>query len=336
MRRIVLLLIVILTIEIASSQRLLRGRVLRARRMSFSPSVENEVSGKTNVFDFSELTKAATQASGNGRTSISSSINSQGTSTQLQATNGGSQASSFEQQSMKKQESQELRRDAQGNTSVNEKKSNEGHKVDASNKSLFKGNGSSSGDVSIHGVQADVYGSKGAALSNTFNKQEIQNSSSQNFIQKESPRNNRNYAPQPRPIPAPFQKPNPRQPNHFIPKPIGHKSYQRPKLINLKSNQNQNNSGARHKCGTKTQNKGKIQHYFSGSSSQNRNNQRKEQGSKNRTFQYASKPVKEKSFYTGETVTNTRNTIQKVSKNPPLISRPSSGGSIKVGSYFEE
>ena len=334
-------MIVILTIQIASSQRLLRaGRLLRGRmlsrglairRMSIAPS-DNQVTGKSNVFDFSELTKAATQASGNGRTSISSSINSQGTSTQLQATNGGSQASSFEQQLIKKQESQEIKRDKNGNTSINEKKSNEGHKVDASNKSLFKGQGASTGEVSIHGVQADVHGSRGAALSNTFNKQEIQKSSSQNFLKKETPRNNRLYKPQPRPIPAPFPKLIGRPPARFLPKPIGHKSYPPPKFPALKPNQKPNQNKIR--CGTKSQTYGRDRQSFAKSDSQNWN--QKERNNKNENYKHSNKQENQKPFYTGKTISNKETTIQRVSQNPPVNIRPSTGRAIEVGSYYEE
>ena len=335
MKKTISLLIVILTFKIASSHRFARIRSLNAAPFN------DDIFGKSQTADFSELTKAATQASGNGKTSISSSISTQGTSTQVQATNGGSQASSFAQKLNNKQESQELKQDGKGNTSVSEKKSNEGHQVEASNKSLFKGNGASNADINLNGVQADVYGSKGAALSNTFNKQEIKQSSSQQLIQKQQPQSNiRNVVPPPRPLPTPIPKPLPRPIPKQVPRPIpspqpnSHSNAQKKSCGNQQQahNQNQQNnsdyysntSNHQNRAGNKNLNHSQDDFY------QGNGNASRSGNSQNNSYQRNGNSV-----YTG-TVTNVNKTVQKVSQNPPYIAPPTRKPVVTVGSYYEE
>lgn len=132
-----------------------------------------------NASSDNSATSGQTSAMGKGATHISSSIGNHGTVNNIKAANGGKSAASWKQVGDSAASSTGVRKGKDGKSRVVNNASDNNWNAKGANQNAFLGQGDASTAIGADGVDADVYGSKGAANANSFDSVLKSNASSQ-------------------------------------------------------------------------------------------------------------------------------------------------------------
>lgn len=146
--------------------------------MDFMKDMGFDFKAINNASSDKSLTEGATMSMGTGKTKISSSIGKQGVINNVQSTQGGKSATSFNQVADNKASSQSLVKNADGSVTAIENASSEKYKLNSANNNAFMGQGQSSVGIGKDGIVANVDGTKGAANADSFSKVDDNNASS--------------------------------------------------------------------------------------------------------------------------------------------------------------